>query len=99
MIYLRFEVWPSQAMAERDGIAGGYANCWFANDESTSAEARARHSLAEQGWTVIALQERRVAPRAALESPSNADLLADAERHGSACVIHAWPAENVATAH
>jgi hypothetical protein len=99
MIYLRFEVWPSQAMAERDGIAGGFANCWFTTDESASAEARARQSLAEQGWTVVSLQERRIAPRAQLESAANAEMLAEAELHGSACIIHAWPAEDAAAAH
>ena len=99
MVYLCFEVWPSQAMAERDGIAGGYANCWFSTDEHAHAEKRARRALTEQGWTVVALQERRVAPRIELESAANAPHLEEAERDGSACVIHAWPAEARAAAH
>src|SRR5262245_2943049 len=43
VIFIQFEAMPTQAVAERDNVAGAHVNCWIQTRDPEQAEARGRH--------------------------------------------------------
>ena len=49
VIFMQFEAMPTQAVAERDNVAGAHVNCWIQARDPDQAEATMRHVLGDQG--------------------------------------------------
>ena len=90
MIYLRFEAMPSQEVAERDGVAGAFVNCWVPTQDFTEAEAYARRWIHDQGWTTVVLEEARLIPPDHPSSGPDAEHIREAREHGGSMALHRW---------
>jgi len=92
MIYLRFEAMPSQEVADRDGVAGAFVNCWVRTQDIAEAEVYARHWIHDHGWTIVALEETRVIPSEQQTGGTDAEHIREAQEQGGSMVLHQWSA-------
>jgi hypothetical protein len=53
VIFIQFEAMPTQAVAERNNVAGAHVSCWIQTRDPEQAEARSRHWIENQGWVVV----------------------------------------------
>jgi hypothetical protein len=89
MIYIRCEAMPSQRISEEKGTAGAFVNCWVNTEDAVQAEGIARQWIANEGWTVVGVEEvRAVSPTEG--AGKEGQYIREAREHGGSMVFHKW---------
>jgi hypothetical protein len=81
---------PSQEVADRDGVAGAFVNCWVPTEDFAEAEAYALGWIHDEGWTIVAREEARLIPPEQQTGGSDAERIREAREHGGSVVLHTW---------
>jgi hypothetical protein len=87
---LTYEVRPTEAVADRDGIGGAFVHAWIVSGALAEARDRARAHLEETGWAVV----RDLGEQAVDAGAATGDAEAyyrQAQVDGEVFVIHAFP--------
>jgi hypothetical protein len=90
VIFIQFEAMPTQAVAERDDVAGAHVNCWIQARDSEQAEARGRHWIAKEGWVVVSVKQWRMVDVDAETGGPDAEYVLEALRADGSIVFHRW---------
>src|SRR6185503_3923744 len=90
VIFIQFEAMPTQAVAERDNVAGAHVNCWVQTRDPEQAEARGRHWIAREGWVVVAVRQWRPVDVDAETRGPDAEYILVALRADGSIVFHRW---------
>jgi hypothetical protein len=85
MIFIQFEAMPSEAISEN--AAGAYVNCWINTESAPEAEALARQWIAEEGWSVLSIEERRTVDLASEIKGPAAKRIEEALQSGASIVF------------
>ena len=99
MVYLVFEAMPDQETATRENVAGAYVNCWVDTDDPVDAQGRARSRIADEGWTIVGLEECRVVDTARYAGTPTFRYIEEAFERGVSLVYHYWAADGEAIEH
>ena len=98
VIFIQFEAMPTQAVAERDNVAGAQVNCWIQTRDVQQAEARGRHWIAREGWVVVSVKHcRPVNVDAEIRGPDREYIL-EALRADGSIVFNRWSSAGEARA-
>ena len=98
VIFIQFEAMPTQAVAERDNVAGAHVNCWIQARDPEQAEARGRHWIAKEGWIVVGVKQWRPVDVDAETTGPDAEYVLEALRADGSIVFHRWSPEGEARA-
>jgi hypothetical protein len=90
VIFIQFEAMPTQAVAERDNVAGAYVNCWVQTRDPEQAEARGRHWIAQEGWVIVSMTQWRPVDVDAETRGPDAEYILEALRADGSIVFHRW---------
>jgi hypothetical protein len=90
VIFIQFEAMPTQAVAERDNVAGAHVNCWIQTSDPEQAEARGRHWIAKEGWVVVSVKQRRTVDVDAETGGPDAEYVLEALKADGSIVFHRW---------
>jgi hypothetical protein len=90
VIFIQFEAMPTQAVAERDNVAGAYVNCWIQTRDPEQAESRGRHWISEEGWVVVSVKQWRPVDVDAESVGPEAEYVLEALRADGSIVFHRW---------
>ena len=99
MIFIQFEAMPTQAVAERDNVAGAHVNCWIQAGDAAQAEARGRHWIAEEGWVVVSVKQYRTVDVDTETGGPDAAYILEALKADGSMVFHRWSPEGEARTH
>jgi hypothetical protein len=98
VIFIQFEAMPTQAVAERDNVAGAHVNCWIQTRDPERAEARGRHWISEEGWVVVSVKQCRTVDVDAETAGPDAEYILEALRADGSIVFHRWSPSSEARA-
>jgi len=98
VIFIQFEAMPTQAVAERNNVAGAHVSCWIQTHDPEQAEARSRHWIENQGWVVVSLKQWRPVDVDAETAGPDAEYILEALRGDGSIVFHHWPPASEARA-
>jgi len=90
VIFMQFEAMPTQAVAERDNVAGAHVNCWIQARDAGQAEARGRQWIASQGWVVVRVRQWRPVDVDIETAGPHAEYVLEALRADGSIVFHRW---------
>ena len=93
MVFIEFQVMPTQALAVRENVAGAYVTCWITSDDAAEAEERARKWITDEDWVVVSVEQRRVVDVESEANGSNGSYIREALESGGSLVFHRWPPE------
>jgi hypothetical protein len=80
---------PSQRISEEKGTAGAFVNCWVNTEDAVQAEGMARQWIANEGWTVVGVEEvRAVSPTES--AGKEGQYIREARERGGSMVFHKW---------
>jgi hypothetical protein len=99
VIFIQFEAMPTQAVAERDNVAGAHVNCWIQTRDPVQAEARGRHWIAKEGWIVVSVKQWRPVDVDAETRGPDAEYILEALRADGSIVFNRWSPDSEARAH
>jgi len=99
VIFIQFEAMPTQAVAERDNVAGAHVNCWIQARDPKYAEAQGRHWIAQEGWVVVSVKQWRAVDVDAETTGPDAEYVLEALRADGSMVFHRWSPDSEARAH
>lgn len=99
VIFIQFEAMPTQAVAERDNVAGAHVNCWIQARDPEQAEARGRHWIAEEGWVVVSVKQWRTVDVDAETAGPDAEYVLEALRADGSMVFNRWSPDSEARIH
>jgi hypothetical protein len=99
MIFIQFEAMPTQAVAERDGVAGAHVNCWIQAGDPVQAEARGRQWIANEGWVVVSVKQYRTVDVDVETGGPDAAYILEALKADGSIVFHRWAPEGEAHIH
>lgn len=98
VIFIQFEAMPTQAVAERDNVAGAHVNCWIQTRDPQQAEARGRRWIAKEGWVVVSVKQWRPVDVDAETRGPDAEYILEALRADGSIVFNRWSAASEARA-
>jgi hypothetical protein len=90
MIFIQFEAMPTQAVAERDNVAGAHVNCWIQSDDPDQAEARGRQWIVREGWVIVSVKQCRTVDVDAETRGPDAEYILEALKADGSIVFHRW---------
>jgi hypothetical protein len=99
VIFIQFEAMPTQAVAERDNVAGAHVNCWIQTRDPEQAEARGRHWIAKEGWIVVSVKQWRPVDVDAETRGPDAEYILEALRADGSILFNRWAPGGEARAH